>query len=166
MKITGIHFLFFSVMVTGLALPTALRAQGRSEPILRWEYRVLKREQVLEVGKKDLSAGLNALGNEGWELAGIDGVYIFKRPRDLIRNRVAELKSQVALIEADVEQFRDALAWTERMLKKGFMAASQVDFERSRLRRAEAALDSARREFEAYSAESKQAHDKERKPGK
>jgi type II secretory pathway component GspD/PulD (secretin) len=36
--------------------------------LAKWEYRAVKRSQVLELGKGDLTAGLNKLGEEGWEL--------------------------------------------------------------------------------------------------
>lgn len=45
----------------------------------RWDYQVLTKERVLELGNKDLAAGLNALGAQGWELAAVDTVYIFRR---------------------------------------------------------------------------------------
>src|SRR5262249_25272463 len=34
----------------------------------KWEYRVLTKEQLAELGKKNLAAGLNKIGEEGWEL--------------------------------------------------------------------------------------------------
>jgi hypothetical protein len=45
----------------------------------RWEYRVLTGQQVLELGKKDVTAGLNRLGAEGWELAAVRAAAPFGR---------------------------------------------------------------------------------------
>jgi hypothetical protein len=38
----------------------------------RWEYKVMTPADVRSLGKKDLDAGLNRLGDEGWELVGMD----------------------------------------------------------------------------------------------
>jgi hypothetical protein len=38
----------------------------------RWEYSVLSKEAVVKAGKGDFRAGLNALGEEGWELVTIE----------------------------------------------------------------------------------------------
>src|SRR5262249_34965896 len=38
----------------------------------RWEYQVMTKEQVIGVGKKDLAAGLNKLGEDGWELVAVE----------------------------------------------------------------------------------------------
>jgi hypothetical protein len=61
--------------------------QGPAKP-MTWEYRVLTRGSIDELGKDNLEAGLNALGAEGWELVSIDSSakptsgnrYIFRRP--------------------------------------------------------------------------------------
>jgi len=61
---------------------------GRSAQVARnaWEYRVLARGQIQglagEPAKDGLTAGLNKLGSEGWELVTIDrgADYVFKRP--------------------------------------------------------------------------------------
>lgn len=44
----------------------------------RWEYRVLKYEQLKKLAgeDKDLVAGLNKLGQEGWELAAAEGLSV------------------------------------------------------------------------------------------
>jgi uncharacterized protein (TIGR03067 family) len=38
----------------------------------KWEYQVLTRAQVADLGKKDVGAGLNKLGSEGWELVTVE----------------------------------------------------------------------------------------------
>jgi hypothetical protein len=132
----------------------------------RWEYRVLTKEQVLERGKKDLAAGLNALGEEGWELAAVDGVYVFKRSKDANKNQREDVKSLISLIEADVESLRDRAAWAERMFKKGFYSNQQLQAEKLQLQKAEMALDKARRELKALQPDPKEAAEKDRKPEK
>src|SRR5438128_2347809 len=54
---------------------------GQPEGAPKWEYRILTKEQIIELGKKDLAAGLNQLGDQGWELAAVETAFIFKRSR-------------------------------------------------------------------------------------
>jgi hypothetical protein len=61
-------------------------ASGPAKPTT-WEYRVLTRSSLAQLGKDNLEAGLNELGAEGWELIGIETgaksssySYIFRRP--------------------------------------------------------------------------------------
>ena len=68
-----------TIAVMGSGSCRVLAAEPKAEAVLRWEYRVFTKQQILDLGNKDLAAGLNKLGDEGWELAGIDGQYIFKR---------------------------------------------------------------------------------------
>src|SRR5690242_12280434 len=97
--------------------PPAVRsAEPRPEAVLKWEYRVLSKEQVLELGKKDLTAGLNALGEEGWELVAAEPSYIFKRPKGPGPKQVEDLKRQVLQTRADVEAWKDRVSWAERMV--------------------------------------------------
>jgi hypothetical protein len=50
----------------------------------RWEYKVLSEGELLKLGKDDLAAGLNKLGEDGWELQGFDRTrFILKRPKVL-----------------------------------------------------------------------------------
>jgi hypothetical protein len=145
---------------------TALLAQDKPAAVLRWEYHVLTKQQVIDLGKKDLAAGLNQLGNDGWELAAVDAVYIFKRPREQHRKQVADLQGQIALAEADLETWKDRVAWSERMAKKGYMSEQQVNAERLQLRRAEMALDKARTELKRLLPNAKDPETKERQPEK
>ena len=78
------------LLVTGLALllgPTVSMSQlGGTAPApaapakasagagARWEYKVQTREAITELGKNDFAAGLNKLGDEGWELVAVTGV--------------------------------------------------------------------------------------------
>ena len=167
MKAIPTGFVLLVVGVAGAASPvTALSAEVRPDAVARWEYRVLTKEQVLDLGKKDLAAGLNVLGDDGGELVVAEPAYIFKRPKDQTRRQAGEVKRRVALIEADVEQLRDRAAWAERMARKGYLTEQQVNAERSRLRAAEGALDAAREELKALPTDPKEPIEPERKAEK
>jgi hypothetical protein len=129
-------------MLPPLAAPAA---EPKPDAVFQWEYRVLTEEQVIALGKKDLAAGLNKLGDEGWELVTAGARYIFKRPKGLAQRQAAEIKRQVAAAEADVEAWRDRVSWSERMLRKGYVTEKHVEAERTQLKKAEAVLDAARR---------------------
>ncbi len=156
------------VAVIGWQVP-ALCADDK--PVTRWEYRVVSRDQVAELGKSDLAAGLNRLGSEGWELVVVDGGYIFKRPRPQNDNEIAELKLKVNILQSDFEMQKERLAWSERMLKMGYMSNQAVGAERERLRRIELVLDKSRKELETLGSPTKEPIEqapqpKERKPEK
>jgi len=56
------------------------RPQDKTTPV-PWEYKVETEAQVKKLGHGDVTAGLNALGIECWELAAIrHDLYYFKRP--------------------------------------------------------------------------------------
>jgi hypothetical protein len=158
----------FVLLVLGVAnVPgqaPALPAARKSDPAPKWEYRVLTKEQVLDLGKKDLATGLNKLGDDGWELVAVDAAYIFKRVKSPGREHAGEILRRIALIESDVELFRDRVGWAQRMVKKGFLSDRQLDAERIRLKAAESALGEAQRELQALSSDTKEAGDKQRKP--
>jgi len=143
-------------------------AEGILNNLTKWEYRVLTKEQVLDLGKKDITSGLNKLGDDGWELIAVEqiGGYIFKRPKDLDRKQVEEIKQQIALAESDLEAWKDRVAWVERMVKKGYMTERQLQNERSQLTRVEMALDWARKALKKMSADPKGPGEKERQPQK
>jgi len=134
------------VVAVGLGpFSAASAAELKPDVVFQWEYRVLTEEQVIALGKKDLAAGLNKLGDEGWELVTVGAHYIFKRPKNLAQIQLAEIKRQIALAESDVEAWKERVAWSERMLKKGYLTERHVESERAQLRRAETVLDMARR---------------------
>lgn len=68
--------------VAGLAYPAraadaaAQEAAAPAKQRAKWEYKSLTRSEVMKLADKDskskLTDGLNVLGNEGWELAGIE----------------------------------------------------------------------------------------------
>jgi hypothetical protein len=150
-----IEVLFFGLLAAStLTGPSvAWAAQATPGLVTQWEYRVLKREQILDLGKKNMTEGLNKVGAEGWELVTVDGAYIFKRPKRLIAMQREDAKDRVSAIESDVELLNDRVAWAERMLRKGFLSANQVEIERQNLRRAQTALDRAKKELESLPAE-------------
>jgi hypothetical protein len=50
----------------------------------RWEYKVLSEADIRRLAKDDLTAGLNALGQDGWELVGFEKTrFILKRQRSV-----------------------------------------------------------------------------------
>ena len=114
----------------------------------RWEYEVLTKDKVIALGGKDLAAGLNLLGGQGWELAGIDGSYIFKRRKEPAGKRGQDVKELIPLIEADVAQLKERVSWSERMLRKGYMSQGKVEAERLRLTSAEYSLQKVRGQVE------------------
>jgi hypothetical protein len=87
------------VLLAGTCLPAAAQRSGndavksKGAVAPKWEYKALTKAQVADLGKKDFAAGLNKLGDEGWELValepGPDGrggrssgqtTFYFKRP--------------------------------------------------------------------------------------
>lgn len=62
---------------------------------------------------------------------------------------VDELQRRLERARADLEQRRERLAWSERMFKRGYIAASQTQADEAHLRAAEAALQRAEAELEA-----------------
>jgi hypothetical protein len=153
--------LFGLVMLASSIVPTgfALAGQAKAGAFTRWEYRILTKDQVLDLGNKDLTAGLDKLGDDGWELAAVDSAYIFKRPKSPTQN-AQEIKQRFAIAEAEVEQWKEHLAWSMRMAKKGFIAEQKVDADRAKLQAAEVVLESARRELEASSKDAKERFEK------
>jgi hypothetical protein len=164
MKPVPTGFLLFVIVLAGGVLSDVWSAETKSEIAPAWEYRVLTKEQVIDRGKKDLGAGLNQLGSEGWELAAIDAVYIFKRARGRNPRETEELKSIVAVLESDVEFLQDRVTWGERMVRKGYRTEQQLRYDRGALMRTEAALERARRELLTLPVDPKEATGKERKP--
>jgi hypothetical protein len=150
-KAIPMAFVFLAIAVAaGASGVGALSAQAASEAVTQWEYRVLTREQVIDLGKKDLAAGLNRLGDEGWELAAVEPAFIFKRPKR--QRKLEEIKRQVSAAASDLEVQKDRVAWSERMAKKGNLSAKQLQGERQRLKDAEAAFDKVKGELKAFPA--------------
>jgi hypothetical protein len=150
-----------AIALAGGAPPLAARS---AELAPQWEYRVLTKSELLDLGKKDLAAGLNKLGDEGWELAAVDTAYIFKRPKAQAQAAVVRLRLKAA--EADVEQQRERVQWSQRMVKKGFVAPNQLKEELRLLRELEIVLEEAEAEAKRLPPEPKKATEADRKPEK
>ncbi len=131
--------------VGALAFPGVSRGEDKPDVSPKWEYRVLTKNQVLELGKNDLAAGLDKLGAEGWELAAVEPQYIFKRAKGPDRRSEQELKRVIAVAESDAQAWKDRVTWAERMVKKGYITERQLQAEREQLLRVEVLLDTARK---------------------
>jgi hypothetical protein len=70
--------------------------------------------------------------------------------------RPEEIKHRVAVAESDVAMWRDRVAWSERMAKKGYLTDFQVNADRGQLIRAEFALDQAQEELQGLTPDRKQ----------
>jgi hypothetical protein len=67
MKPLSIGFILLAVGVfAGSVQVAVLGAEARSSGLPKWEYRVLTKDEVVKLGQKDLTAGLNRLGDAGW----------------------------------------------------------------------------------------------------
>jgi hypothetical protein len=147
------YLLIVLAIVTCAPLPT-WSAEPYPQPGIKWEYRTVSKEQLLELGNKDLAAGLNKLGDEGWELAAVDGAYIFKRTKPG-PTQIEDARRRVSQGEADVEGWKERIAWSERMVKKGYLTDRHLQEEKVALQAAESLLDRARKDLKALSPEPK-----------
>jgi hypothetical protein len=165
-------FMFFALGVVAGVPPASASGQGvLAAPPAQWEYRVLTREQLAELGKNDPAAGLNALGEEGWELVAVEPAvaarpaqFYLKRPKGLQQTLRESLRRQVAWAESEVQTCRDRVAWSERMVKKGYLSDQHLQGERLGLRRAEAVLEEVQRELDRLPPPPQPVPPKERKP--
>ena len=71
----------FAVLVIGVAvaLASAFAQEAPSSSPVKWEYRVLSRDQIAELGKNDLAAGLNRLGEDGWQLVTVEPAFTLEK---------------------------------------------------------------------------------------
>lgn len=142
-----------SIRLFGCAVAVAI---GSQKPALsvddktapKWEYRVVPKEQVVELGKNDFAAGLNKLGEEGWELVVVDGGYIFKRPRSQNDREIAELKLRIAILNRDIELQKERLSWSNRMVKMGYLSNQALVAEQERQERFELVRDKLNKDLE------------------
>jgi hypothetical protein len=151
------------VLGTGQSIPSSA-AEWKPDGIAKWEYRLVTKEQLLDLGKKDLAAGLNQLGEEGWELVAVDGQYIFKRPKYQDRKQRQEILRQIAVAEADVAAWKDRVAWAERMFKKGYLTERHLQTEKAQLTKAETALEQARKALRGLPSGSKEGKEPSSEP--
>src|SRR5579872_6031931 len=68
-------------------LPSSEQKASKAPVGVRWEYRVEPAHAIVKMGDGSVQAGLNKLGADSWELAGLEQgrqgtetVYIFRRP--------------------------------------------------------------------------------------
>jgi hypothetical protein len=64
---------------------------------------------------------------------------------------VEDLKARVELARQEVEMGEDRVAWAERMNRKGYLTARQVQDDRDRLKRAQERLAALKKDLEARS---------------
>lgn len=162
-KLNAMAFVLLAVVT--VVQPSRVAASSPSAAATMWEYKVLTKEQVIDLGKKDLAAGLNKLGSEGWELAGIDSAYIFKRPMQPSKD-LADIKRQLAAAEANLGMQKERVSWSERMVKKGYITQLQVQAETLRLNDAQSNFEKLKKELETVSKKSKPAPEPNPKPEK
>lgn len=71
------------------------------------------------------------------------------------KERAAEVRDRMKLVEADIALWQDRAAWSDRMVKKGYLTSNQAKSDRIRLERAENALHDLQAELKLLTAEPK-----------
>src|SRR5262245_58095444 len=103
----------------------------------KWEYSVLTRAEVAKHGKDDFKAGLNKLGDEGWELVAVEtrpgarpgatasSSYYFKRPKQAAQAKAAEGKEVASVLRLKHAQATAVVKIIEKLYgqKKGRLAS-------------------------------------------
>ena len=122
MKPVPIGFILLGLGVFGGPVQVAgLGAEARSSALPKWEYRVLTKDEVLKLGQKDLTAGLNKLGDAGWELVAVESdaqepasraaqksaQFYFKRPANLIEKQAEAIKERIRRAEFTVTSWME-----------------------------------------------------------
>jgi hypothetical protein len=69
---------------------------------------------------------------------------------------LADIQGRIAIAQADLEMWKERLAWSERMVKKGFLTAQQAAQEQARLKTAELLLEKLRQELKALTGASEE----------
>jgi hypothetical protein len=72
--------------------------------------------------------------------------------------------NRIAALESDVAMMKERVAWSERMVKKGYLTARQAEADRETLKKLEADLERARAELKATSPDEKESIEKWLKP--
>ena len=141
----------FLLLVAGLGAGPAhaqlIAAEFRNDPIRKWEYRVLSKDQLPKGQAQEIAHALNKLGEEGWELVAAGDVYIFKRPKG--PDRFEDIKRQVVFLQAEADTLKDRVAWSKRMARKGFLSDNQLQFEEDLLNEVQTALERAKADLKA-----------------
>jgi hypothetical protein len=135
--------------LAGLALLLGLgAAQAGDEPKKEQDKnsRAAAALRDLEKALADLPAAVNA-----------DAL---KKAADQLRKELtADVQQQLKSAEAGLEQFKDRVAWAQRMLQKGYLSQQQLQADRTRLKDAVAALDNLRRVVQLLGGEARKARE-------
>jgi hypothetical protein len=167
LRTLSIGTLFAAGFLAAMLHVDCASAQGNAGAPPRWEYRVVTKQQLLDLGDKDLAAGLNQLGAVGWELVAVDSAYIFKRGRDRVSQYLAAVRQRLAVAESDAKSRQDRSAWSERMFRKGLLSENQAKADRAAQTAAELLVERTRQELDALLVPApKQAPGKDTLPGK
>jgi hypothetical protein len=88
------------------------------------------------------------------------------RAADELAADAGVIKLRLKIAEADVEQQRERVLWSERMVKKGFLPANQLKEELRLLGELETAHEEAEADAKTLPAEPKKSTESDRKPQK
>src|SRR5262249_42148748 len=106
-----------------------------------WSDRMVKKGDMTpgmaDDARARVDAGKDVLGQlqEGIRLLGDDAIKGALARQQ--KERADDVRGQMKLVEADVEQWKDRAAWSDRMVKKGYFTPNQAKADRLRLERAE-----------------------------
>jgi hypothetical protein len=177
MRPLPIGFILLGAGVLGGPVQVAvLGAEARPSGLPKWEYHVLAKDEVLKLGQKDLTAGLNKLGDAGWELVAVESDaqeaafgaaqksarFYFKRPANLIEKQAEALKERIRRAEFTVTSWMEEAVRAERLLTRGFISKKELQAVKDQLKEAETALDEARTELKNLAPDSKESAHKQR----
>lgn len=152
-------FLLLLALSSGAWQVNLLSAEESPDAVVKWEYRVLTEPEVLAIGKHDFTAGLNTLGEQGWELIAIDVTNIFKRPTQ--QRNIKNLEAQVAAVKAKLAMQRNRVVRSQLMADKGYQSQKEFEAERHWLKVLEIDLATAQQELKSFQNASKTNLDQE-----
>jgi hypothetical protein len=168
--ILSVFVLFGVGVVPGWSQRPESSGQVPGPQPVQWEYRVLTKNQILELGKNELASGLNRVGGDGWQLVAVEPsqppTFYFKRPRYSVAEQIEELQALMPRLELDVAVARERADWAERMARKGYAYEANVGVTNQQLKLAEFALDRAKKHLEALTPEPAKTSDRNPKPSK
>jgi outer membrane protein TolC len=78
----------------------------------------------------------------------IDAEIVLERAKARQQAGRENARSVVELAESELEMWKERVAWSERMVKKGYLTERQLQTERAALKQAETVLEKARRELD------------------
>jgi len=83
-----------------------------------------------------------------------------KKSLERLQSQLKDLQGRVTLAEADLAMWRERMAWSERMAKKGFLTNQQAQADRARFNSAEIALQKVQEEFKKFLGDPKKRPEK------